>query len=396
MKVLFLIVVWINLVFFLWESNFGNIDTIYEGDTNSDKQILLQSELSNNIVEEAQVASTENKIDELTQEQKSKSTVEPEVETKTKTAEYKIDELTKEQQSKPSVEEIPETQIATTENKKDELTQNQQSKPSVENVVTLEGKKNNKFEIAQKKPEITLASIENKKDGLTQNQQSKPSVDDVVTLKGEKNNKSEITQKKPEITLASTNGDTKKTKELNKEKNAKNNQNKTSKLENTNKRKIILTAGKCFQIGPFENTDIFDEWKELNKVDSSSMSLLKEETITSEQFMVFYTATENFEEAKENMERVTQAGIIDAWLFQSGEYKGGISLGLYDSEVTAKLRVDELTEMNINTELKVFHKINTALFSKISTKNNKSKRLVFLSANQMAIDCKKESKGEVK
>lgn len=277
MKVLFFIAVWVNIVFFLWESNFANIDTVYDGDVNAVKQILLQSELLESNKKNTIVKNIENNVLE----------------------------------TKPSVNDIKE-------------------------------KKNNK--------------LNNK-------------------IKNEKNLEvsAEVTKIIPK----------------NKAENSKTKTKKTAikKDKKPSDKVATLLPEHCYHIGPFKNPGVFDEWRDQNKIDSASVVLLKKNEQTITQYMVYYPGSGDNNESKENMTKLKELGIVDAWLFKKGDFKGGISLGLYDREEPAKLRIKEVGLLFIDSEIKVIKKTKSALYAKVSKIKNNVKQTVNLSSKQAVIDC---------
>ncbi|MCF6204828.1 MAG: hypothetical protein L3J59_14365 [Methylococcaceae bacterium] len=163
--------------------------------------------------------------------------------------------------------------------------------------------------------------------------------------------------------------------------------NKKAEDAEINAKKEPLKEVYCFQVGPFKSENAFKKWTEMNSIDPAFTKPFNKEIEIFRHYMVYYPNAESVENSIENMKRIKELKIADAWLFNSGEYKGGISLGLYDKKEPAQRLVEKYAKEKIESKIIPIYETKTVLYADISTIDKNFKNVVSLSENQIIVSC---------
>lgn len=359
MKIIFLLALLANIVFFLWEMSSPSPLNLEE-DSSAPNQILLQSELPKDKVKTS-LADATKKIDNVTNTYQTIASKE------------KIEQRI--QKVKPA--EKAGTSLVTAANKtkdatKDEITMatKERIKESIQKGVRL----TEKADLGTDKKRIDGAATKAKDTIATKEKVGKPAPKESKLAEAVKPKKNELVKKKT----------------LEKQKEERVSQIKKDKV--TTGAMAISSNSYCYQVGPFKNKDALNAWRKENKINPASLSLFEKDENDSKQYMVYYPAAENKVGADKNVEKLNALGITDLWLFTKGEFKGAISLGLFDREATAELKIEEYAKMELSVEVRPFYTKQPALYLKISTRKENFKQVVSLSDGQMIVECEKSQK----
>ena len=330
MKILFFIALLVNIIFFLWEFNSGDLNSpmpVAKVDKNETKQILLLSELPKNNDEKSLVIA-ENTID--VNEQVPPLEINTSADSETKSGINEIDNQEIELADATIVEK-PGNNSATEKELMDNGIEQKNSIKDFENLATsvqinsaetsieLEEKA---FTQERNKEEVTISSVFN-------------------------NNESEIKQTEPDKTF-------------------------------------------CYRAGPFVDHEALNAWIKLNKINVDSLSQLKKDRKIEMRYLVYYPAAENLSKSRKNIQILERMGITDYWMFRKGEMKGAISLGLFSNEKRALLLQEKFTNMGLDLKTKQLHKIVTVLYTQLSTTDENFKDTVVLIDDQQLTDCEKQ------
>jgi hypothetical protein len=168
--------------------------------------------------------------------------------------------------------------------------------------------------------------------------------------------------------------------------------NKKAKDAAINAKKEPLKEVYCFQVGPFKSKKSFKKWAKLNEIDLGFTKPFNKDIEIFRHYMVYFSKAENIEKAKENMKIIKKLKIADAWLFNSGKYKGGISLGLYDKKEPAQRLIEKYAQGKVESKIIPIYKTKTVLYTDVSTINENFKDMVSLSDTQIVVSCENDLK----
>lgn len=166
------------------------------------------------------------------------------------------------------------------------------------------------------------------------------------------------------------------------------------KTENTaiNTKKEPLKEVYCFQVGPFKSKNSFKKWAKLNEIDLGFTKPFNKDIEIFRHYMVYFPKAETIEKSKENIKKIKGLKIADSWLFNSGKYKGGISLGLYDKKEPAQRLVEKYAKVKVESKIIPIYKTKTVLYADISTIDKNFKDVISLSDSQIVVSCENELK----
>lgn len=108
----------------------------------------------------------------------------------------------------------------------------------------------------------------------------------------------------------------------------------------------------CYEAGPFENKAQLEQWRRLSGIAAAFVSLVRRDEPKITGYQVYYPAPDTFEEALANVEMLKKRGITDLWLFRKGELKGEISLGLFKNNERAEKLESQLKSQGLDVNIK--------------------------------------------
>jgi hypothetical protein len=97
----------------------------------------------------------------------------------------------------------------------------------------------------------------------------------------------------------------------------------------------IDSALECYEIGPFDNEESRQKWLDSLAISVDTFRFFSKENSMSNGFLVYYPAADTFAESKATYEKLQGQGVADIWLFRKGEARGNISLGVFTTESRA-------------------------------------------------------------
>ncbi len=344
MKVLFLVALLVNIVFFLWEVNSGvlNPQLKYDEAENEAKQIWLVSELKRNEEENRSVA-TAKKVDlkdqDITNTKQASTITEPkhvQKELLTVADKSPIDRKTVSSERKPEQESNTGTE---------KIASN--SVLNIKNLVSNDKKDS----IDNTLPVNTLSKILN------------PSIDNQKTTHQTASLEQNLAKVKNVNPLLPNNTE--------------------NTIKQTHQEKAI-----CYQIGPFSDIDRLERWRQFNQINPVTLKQFKKKIQSVSSYLVYYPAAETFAKSKENVLMLKRKGINDLWLFRSSELKGTVSLGLFTEEDKALSLKEKLVQSGLDVEIMQRYKTESVLYAQILSKDNKFKEKVVISKLLLWSECK--------
>ncbi len=168
--------------------------------------------------------------------------------------------------------------------------------------------------------------------------------------------------------------------------------NKKAEDAAINAKKEPLKEVYCFQVGPFKSKKSFKKWAKLHEIDLAFTKPFNKDIEIFRHYMVYFSKAETIEKSKENMKRIKELKIADTWLFNSGKYKGGISLGLYDKKEPAQRLIEKYAQGKVESKIIPIYKTKTVLYADVSTINENFKDMVSLSDTQIVVSCENDLK----
>ena len=107
----------------------------------------------------------------------------------------------------------------------------------------------------------------------------------------------------------------------------------------------------CARVGPFPPDDADDLISNLPP-NIVLLSDVAEEYTSVERYYVIIPPLPSRAEGKKKMKELADAGVTDTWLFLSGAYRNGISLGFFSRKGGARKRAANVAKKGFNAEIK--------------------------------------------
>jgi len=436
MKLIFLIALLINIIFFLWEFNSGGLNLpqeIAEVNSHKTKQIILVSELSSqdggeslkvaenkidfseqsvslalnsaviskaeeDAVESSQqlIKGSSTTIDELSEKLISSNEQAQDDQTEQNTLQSNTDTLAiseqvvNEESSKQltkgnttAIDELSENLISSNEQAQDDQTEqnilqfNTDTLAISEQVVNEESSKQlikGNTTAIDELPEKLISSNEQ-----TQNDQTEQNPlqhdTDVLATSVQKNDASII----PVLEEKPLTGEVHEEVIVNSLLNSDESNVEQAVPDNINY---------CYHVGPFANHNALNRWRKLNEIDKDAVSRFNKEHDVVSSYLVYYPAAETFAQSRKNVQLLKQKGITDYFLFRKGEIKGAISVGLFIKKSRALSLQEKLVKQGLTIEIKERYKKDQLLYAEILTKDKVFKDIVIISDKQGISECK--------
>ncbi len=108
----------------------------------------------------------------------------------------------------------------------------------------------------------------------------------------------------------------------------------------------------CYEVGPFISRRAFKKWQQ-----NAHIAIINSEMITKMDretgaFLVYFPAGETYEKSMQNKIDLNNQGYKDVWMFDEGEEKGNISLGIFQNYQSAVLFQQSLVQKGIQAAIK--------------------------------------------
>ena len=144
----------------------------------------------------------------------------------------------------------------------------------------------------------------------------------------------------------------------------------------------------CYQISPFDSLEELNKWVDINKIEKDSVTSFSQEVQVLSNYLVYYPAAKTYTLSKNNVEMLKRKGIDNYWMFRKGELKGAYSLGLFVKEKRALFLQKKLAEDKLNVEIMPRYKEKEVWTAKLLSKTELSKETITLSEEQTLSLCK--------
>ncbi len=110
-------------------------------------------------------------------------------------------------------------------------------------------------------------------------------------------------------------------------------------------------AAVCVEVGPFTDRRQINRWLKKQQLDYHQAEIfLKEQQLISS-YLVYFSAAETITESKQNMEMLKNKGVADLWLFRKGPMRGAISLGLFSQKYRAEHLIRQMAEKGVEVHM---------------------------------------------
>ena len=123
----------------------------------------------------------------------------------------------------------------------------------------------------------------------------------------------------------------------------------------------------CFEVGPFTNEQIYQDWAQ--RLNGFIREFNRDEPEIKD-YLVYYPASETMILSQANLKMLKDKGVSDLWIFTQGTEQGQISLGVFTREEKALIMKKELLAKGINAEIKARYKTNVQKFGVIRAESN--------------------------
>ncbi|HBA65568.1 MAG TPA: hypothetical protein DCZ48_05200 [Methylococcaceae bacterium] len=141
-------------------------------------------------------------------------------------------------------------------------------------------------------------------------------------------------------------------------------------------KKNKVQSSMCYEAGPFDSMQQFYSWRKQTGINSASIKTVSREEQKINDYMVYLPAGETYEQSLTNVDLLKQKGITDYWLFPRGEAKGDISLGVFSSEIRAETFKKQLAAKNLDALIKPRYKKAQRIFAHIHIKQEDEDNLI--------------------
>ncbi len=143
----------------------------------------------------------------------------------------------------------------------------------------------------------------------------------------------------------------------------------------------------CYQVGPFLNEALLDEWVVKNEVDINLLTKVSEKSKKVTGFLVYYPQAGTYDQSKKHIQILENKGITDFWLFRKGELKGNISLGLFAAKQRAVLLQSKLLNSGVSVQIMPRYREESIWYINILTDNQAITDKVMFSEKQSFLSC---------
>ncbi len=141
-------------------------------------------------------------------------------------------------------------------------------------------------------------------------------------------------------------------------------------------KKTIAESSMCYEAGPFDTMQQFYSWRKQTGINSASIKSVSREEQKISDYMVYLPAGETYEQSLANVQLLKQKGITDYWLFPKGEAKGDISLGVFSSESRANTFKKQLATIHLDALIKPRYKKAQRIYAHIHIKQEYEDKLI--------------------
>lgn len=150
---------------------------------------------------------------------------------------------------------------------------------------------------------------------------------------------------------------------------------KTKAIPTATPATIAVKKFYCYQVGTFASKAAATHW--LQTLGKVSLRRLKQNQPMVADYLVYFPAT-NVAESKKNMAMLKTQGINDFFMLNNGEFKGGISLGVFKNEAFAVHAQQVLILKGINAKVSKRYKTPPSVSAQIKTEKTKAQILAAL------------------
>lgn len=141
-------------------------------------------------------------------------------------------------------------------------------------------------------------------------------------------------------------------------------------------KKNKVESSMCYEAGPFDTIQQFYRWRKQTGINFASIKSVSREDQKISDYMVYLPAGETYEQSLANVELLKQKGITDYWLFRKGEVKGDISLGVFSSEIRAETFKKQLAIKKLDALIKPRYKKAQRIYAHIHIKQEYEDNLI--------------------
>ncbi len=108
----------------------------------------------------------------------------------------------------------------------------------------------------------------------------------------------------------------------------------------------------CYEVGPFISRRAFKKWQQSAHIAIINSEMLTKMDRETGAFLVYLPAGETYEKSLQNKIDLNSKGFKDVWMFDEGEEKGNISLGIFQSYQSAVQFQQSLIQKGIQAAIK--------------------------------------------
>ena len=114
---------------------------------------------------------------------------------------------------------------------------------------------------------------------------------------------------------------------------------------------VAAIAPACARVGPFAPSDA-DQLVSSLPPNIVLLSDAAEEYTSVERYYVIIPPLPSTAAGQKKMQELADAGVTDTWLFRTGEYRNGISLGFFSRKGGAQQRAENVAKKGFDTDIK--------------------------------------------
>mgnify|MGYP000529986620 FL=1 len=143
----------------------------------------------------------------------------------------------------------------------------------------------------------------------------------------------------------------------------------------------------CYQVGPFLNEKLLDEWLASNDIDVNLLTKVNEMKKKVTGYLVYYPQADTYEQSKKNVQMLESKGFTEFWLFRKGELKGNISLGLFSEKNRAVSLQESLLKAGVNVKIMPRYRAESMWYVNILSNNKVIVDKIMLLDKQSFLSC---------
>ncbi len=136
----------------------------------------------------------------------------------------------------------------------------------------------------------------------------------------------------------------------------------------------------CYEMGPFTDKEALQQWQNQLEEEIVFLAIQSRDIEEIKDYMIIYPAAESYEKSKEKARKFRELGIKDIWLFEKGDNRGAISLGLFESKLSADKAQEQYKQDGLSVQIKPRFRDVLRYFSSMELDEKQHEKIIQLAS----------------